>query len=295
LWRRDPVDLVTAGSCEECKASALQGHERSKTEKALSPTQEFAIDRKSIKFVAEERAYAISGNVTGPGGGQARIRVWLGDPSRGCKLRDPILGSETLVSASLVVDLPEGNNVFSLILEEYQLPANVPLPPDSAHPWVVTASAVWGEAESDPVLLPTPVYACREIVSSTQLSVAATEFEIDGQAATLWPKITDPPFSGVTVRSGATYEIKGVQASSFSSLLIEATPVADGERVASGSFATVLEPGETEFSVLVKLDCDGANSFVVRATDLNSGVESALVAVPKIIRRQSPRVGAFNR
>ena len=66
-----------------------------------------------------------------------------------------------------------------------------------------------------------------------------------------------------------TYEIKGVQARSYSPLLIEARPVADGERVAStGSFATGPDPGETEFSVFVKLEFEGPNSFVVRVTDL---------------------------
>ena len=67
-----------------------------------------------------------------------------------------------------------------------------------------------------------------------------------------------------------------------------------GDRVISaGPFATVLDPGETEFAVLVKLLFEGPNSFVLRATDLNSGRESRLVSVPSIIRRQAPRPEAF--
>ena len=68
----------------------------------------------------------------------------MGDPVTGYKLRDPILGTETLVSGSLIVDLPGGYNVFSLVLDEFQLPANVPVPPSSGDPWVLTASAVGG-------------------------------------------------------------------------------------------------------------------------------------------------------
>jgi hypothetical protein len=290
-WNQHPAGPVAAGSYENRSQYAVPANEPGKTERTSSPAQGFAIDPKSIRFVAVDGAYAISGNVTGPCGGQARIRVWLGDPGKGCKRRDPILGSETLLSANLIIDLPGGNNVFSLVLEEFQLPANIPLPPSRTDPWVLTASAIWGEAESEPVLLSPPEYACREIATSTELSVESTGFEIDGREATQRPTIVDPPPNGATVRSATTYEIKGVQARSFSPLLIEVRPKADGERVLpTRPFATILDPGETDFSVLVKLECEGPNSFVVRVTDLNSGAESALVAVPKITRRQSPRV-----
>jgi hypothetical protein len=296
VWNQNQVGPVVPASYENGNQYAGPANERSKTERVSSPAQEFAIDPKSIRFVAEDGAYAISGNVTGPCGGQARIRVWLGDPDKGGKRRDPILGSETLVSANLVVDLPGGNNVFSIVLEEFQLPANIPLPPGSADPWVLTASAIWGEAESEPVLLSPPEQTCREIVASTELSVEQESFEIDSLEAAQRPTIKDPPPNGANVRSATTYEIKGVQARSFSPLLIEARPVADGERVPStSSFATILDPGETEFSILVKLECEGPNSFVMRVTDLGSGAESALVAVPKITRRQNPRVDTISR
>jgi hypothetical protein len=149
-WNHDPVGPVAAGSCEESTRHAVLNDERGKTGRASSQIQVFAIDSKSVRFVAGEGAYAISGGVTGPCTGEARIRVWLGDPVTGYKLRDPTLGTETLVSGSLIVDLPGGNNVFSLVLEEFQLPANIPLPPSGADPWVLTASAVGGKTRASP-------------------------------------------------------------------------------------------------------------------------------------------------
>ena len=75
------------------------------------------------------------------------------------------------------------------VLDEFQLPANIPLLLSSDDPWVLTASAIWGEAESDPVLLPPPEYACREIVTSTELSVEATNFVTDTPDAARRPTI----------------------------------------------------------------------------------------------------------
>ena len=295
-WEQDLVDRVATGSCGEGKRDAVSDDEHRKIDQSLSRTQEFAIDLTSVRLVADEGAYAISGSVIGPCGGEARIRVWLGDPATGYKLREPTLGTETLVSGSLIVDLPGGRNVFSLVLDGFQLPANIPQPPSRVDPWVLTASAVGGEDESDPVLLPPPEYACRSVVSSTELSDESANYESDLSRATQGPTIKDPPPNGVTVRNGATYEIKGVQACSASPLLIEAWPKADGEMaVSAGPFATVLEPGETEFSILVKLLCEGPNSFVVRVTDLGSGMESGLVVVPKIIRKEIARLEMHNR
>jgi hypothetical protein len=298
-WRQDAIEPVAAGSfwlrdeCNrDCDRDAGLNVERAKTEQASSQFEEFAIDPESVRFVADDQTYAISGAVTGPCSGEARIRVWLGDPVTGYKLRDPTLGTETLVSGCLIVDLPGGYNVFSLVLDEFQLPANIPAPPSSADPWVLTASAVGGEAESDPVLLPLPEYACSVVASSTQVSLGAAIIESDRLETLEKPIISDPPLGGVTVLDDTTYEIRGVQTRSSSLLLIEAWPMAYGERVASARpFATVLDAGETEFSVLVKLLFEGSNSFVVRATDLNSGMESAVVSVPKIMRRQAPRPG----
>jgi hypothetical protein len=290
--RQDRIDLVSSGSCEESKVAKESNDEPGKIEQESSQFQQFAIESASVRFVAEEGGYAISGSVTGPCAAQTRIRVWRGDPVTGYKLRDLTLGTEALISGGFVVDLPSGNNIFSLTLEEFQLPANIPLPPDCANPWVLTASAVDGEAESDPVLLPPPEHAYRAVVSSTEISLVSTDFESDRSEPLERLIISDPPPGGVTVLNDTTYEIRGVQAGSSSLLLIEAWPMAYGERVASARpFATVLDPGETEFSVLVRLLSEGANSFVVRATDLNSGMESALVSVPSITRRQTSRPG----
>ena len=88
-------------------------------------------------------------------------------------------GTETLVLGGLIVDLPGGYNVFSLVLDEFQLPANVPAPPSSGDPWVVTASAAGGRRRH-PVLLPPPVYA----VSSSKFDRTQRGnkiFEIDRQ------------------------------------------------------------------------------------------------------------------
>lgn len=300
-WGQDAIEPVAVGSfwlrdeCNrDCDRDAGLNDERAKTEQAFSQFEVFAIDPESVRFVADNQTYAISGAVTGPCSGEARIRVWLGDPVTGYKLRDPTLGTETLVSGSLIVDLPGGYNVFSLVLDEFQLPANIPVPPSSADPWVLTASAVGGEAESDPVLLPPFEYACQPVVGSTEVTVETTIFEKDRREVLPRPRISDPPPSGVTVRNDTSYEIKGVHDRSSSLILIEAWPMVRGDRVISaGPFATVLDPSETEFAVLVKLLFEGPNSFVLRATDLNSGRESELVSVPSIIRRQAPRPEAF--
>ena len=291
-WRQDPTGLVSSASCEESKLAAVSNDERGETEQEISQFQEFSIDPMSVRFVADAGGYAISGSVTGPCAGQTRIRVWRGDRLTGYKLRDATLGTETLVSGGLIVDLPAGNNVFSLVLEEFQLPANIPLPPDSANPWVLTASAADGDAESDPVLLVPPENACRAIVGPAEISLDSTDLLSDRHETLEKPIISDPPPGGVTVLNETTYEIRGVQAHSSSLLLIEASPMAYGAGSASARpFATVLDPGETEFCVLVRLLFEGSNSFVVRATDLNSGMESALVSVPNIVRSQAPRPG----
>jgi hypothetical protein len=298
LWRRDLADLVAItesslapfGWVEECDREAVSADEEAPGEQPnLCEFQRFSINPESVRIVADDRLYTISGSVTGPAAAHARIRIWLGDPATGYKRRDPILGTETLVSGNLIVDLPEGYNSFSFVLDSFQLPANIPQPPSSADPWVLTASATGGEAESDPVLLPPPEYACPPIANLTEVAIDPANFESVEPVAPQPPVITVPPPGGVTVRNDTTYEIKGVQPCSPFPLLIEAWP--DGEEVvAAQPFATVLSPGDTSFSLLVKLRVEGPNLFVVRVTDLTSGFESPPVIVPRIARKQNPQM-----
>jgi hypothetical protein len=282
LWWQELADLVAVTDFHAEAPRLGEGNEQDSVpheerEQSLSEFHQFTIDRKSLRFVVDDQTYAISGGVTGPAATQTRLRVWLGDPATGHKLRDPTLGTETLVSGNSIVDLPGGYNVFALVLDSFQLPANIPQPPGSDHPWVLTASAIGGEAECDPVLLPAPEYA-PGIADVTEVAPGALQP----------PIITDPPPGGTIARGDTTYEIRGLQARSSSPLLIEAW--SDEENVVTRPFATVLSPGETSFSLLVKLPAEGPNAFLVRVTDLSSGLETAPVLVPDITRRQHQEV-----
>jgi hypothetical protein len=296
LWQKELADLAAItesflgpfGLEEECRREAVSIEDKTAVEQAeLSEFQQFAIDPGSARIVADGRIYTISGSVTGPAVAHARIRVWLGDPVAGFKRRDPTLGTEILVSGSLIVDLPQGYNSFSFVLDSFQLPANIPQPPSAADPWVLTASATSGEAESDPVLLPPPEYGCATTSSLTVLNIDAARVDDAATEAPEPPTITSPPEGGVAVGDDATYEIEGFQAPSSAPLLIQAWHAIDNAKIVdASSFATVLEPGETQFSVLVKLLPGSSNRFVVSATDLTSGFESAPAAVPNIRRKE---------
>jgi hypothetical protein len=260
--------------------------------KEATVIQRFTIDPESVRIVVDGRIYTISGSVTGPTATHTRIRVWLGNPATGFKLRDPTLGAEILVSGDLIVDLSGGYNSFSLVVDAFQLPANIPQPPSCHDPWVLTASATGGEAESDPVVLPPPEYACRETSSPATFGVDAADIECVGSGAPQPPRITDPPPGGVTLRGATTYEIRGVQVANSSTLLLQAWPAPNRDKIAGApSFARVLHPGDTSFSVLVKLFSAGPNRFFVNATDLKSGLVSALVAVPSITPREKSTGG----
>ena len=301
LWREDLRGLVAIldsfvepfGLEGEYELEPVPGDEKATAEQStVSGFQQFTIDPESLRIVVDGRIYTISGSVIGPAAAHTRIRVWLGNRATGLKLRDPTLGTETLVSGNFIVDLPGGHNSFSLVIDAFQLSANIPQPPTPADPWVVTASATGGQAESNPVLLPPPEYAYPATTSQNAFGDDPADPESIGAEAPQPPTITAPPSGGVVVQGVTAYEIKGVQAASPSALLIQAWPLANREKITdSPSFATVLYPGDTSFSVLVKLSLEGSNQFVASATDLNSGLESALAVVPSITRREKSTGG----
>jgi len=292
LWRRNLRDgaLVDSlagplGLREECEPETVSVDEAILAEQStLREFRQFTIDPDSVRIVFDGRIYTISGSVTGPSGTHTRIRVWLGDPATGCKRRDPMLGTETLVSGNLIVDLPGGYNHFSLVIDVLQLPANIVDPPSSADPWVMTAGATGGEAESDPVLLPPP-----EDISNDPEGLESVNQEVPRP-----PIIMVPPPEGVVVRGATIYDIKGLQVASESKLLVQAWPAANRQKIADApSFATVLEPGTTRFSILVRLLSEGPNPFVMSTTDLNTGFESVIAIVPSItLKEQSTERGA---
>lgn len=244
----------------------------------------YAIDAASLRTVVTGTSYTINGSVTGPAAGQARIRVWLGNASTGAKLLDPTYGSETLVSGNLVVELPSGNNTFSLVINLATLPANAATPPSAANPWVITASATSGDDESDPVLVPVTSAATFSVDPSLLKATLASN------VITITGTVREPNNVPAVIRvwMGTASGQKLVSPVTFAETIV-------------GSAQVGLAGGTANFSLTANLGAlpSGAsaptstNPWVVTACDQTGGFETSPIIVPSATAAPAPSTAAF--
>ena len=275
--------VATRGNVYDVQA--VEGDTTTTTTTTTATTADsYAIDAASLRTVVAGTVYTINGSVTGPAAGQSRIRVWLGNPTTAAKLLDPTYGSETLVSGNLVIELPSGNNTFSLAIDLVQLPANASKPPSAASPWVITASATSGDDESDPVLVPVSS-AAAFVVDPTLLTAT-----LAGNIITITGTVKEPSNipAVIRVRMGTAGGQKLVSPTTFAETLISSAQVALASGMGNFSLAVSLAALPAGASAPTS-----TNPWVITACDQTGGFETSPLIVPSASAAPVPATAAY--